>query len=259
MTTFPYYMSDEAKIRWEAGGKSMSEEEFARYYHGYESCKQNRRVADMTDEQFVWYTQDEMKAKGLPKVPPVYKEPLDLANTNLSEAQIKVVRRFLNDIDNRDAEKQGLYIFGGPGTGKTRLAHIMRRLLCLERYKAMQQGQRLPSRNHPLFYTISELLRQVRRDFDLGMEEKTNPVERILDLKSPLFLDDMGAEKATDWSLETVFAIVNDRCEWKKPTVYTSNLNIQQLSESLGDRIASRIAGSCILLDLGNVDRRINL
>lgn len=46
-----------------------------------------------------------------------------------------------------------------------------------------------------------------------------------------LIIDDFGAERATDFGAEIVYTIVNERYESNKPTVYTTNLTLQELSQ----------------------------
>ena len=214
----------------------------------------------ITDEELKRYAglvSDELNSL---KVPPVFAPPLDLEDgMTLTEPTLEAVRIFMANTEARASTKPGLYIFGGPGAGKTRLAHIIRYRLLYDRHERMKQGHRLHPRKAALFFSVNNILRREKQDFDLSPEYKVGLVNEILGDRRLLFLDDLGAEKATDWALETLFTIINDRYERMLPTVYTSNLSLQQLSETLGDRIASRIAGSCIVINLGNVDRRIEL
>jgi len=121
----------------------------------------------------------------------------------------------------------------------------------------MKQGHRLYPRKAASFFSVNNILRREKQDFDLSPEYKVGLVNEILGDCRLLFLDDLGAEKVTDWALETLFTLINDRYERMLPTVYTSNLDPRQLSENLGDRIASRIVGSCVLINLGSEDRRV--
>ena len=72
-----------------------------------------------------------------------------------------------------------------------------------------------------------------------------------------LFLDDLGAENATDFVRDTLYLIINRRYEGKLPVIITSNLDLGELSDSVGDRIASRIAGMCDMVELEGGDRRL--
>jgi DNA replication protein DnaC len=60
-----------------------------------------------------------------------------------------------------------------------------------------------------------------------------------------LHLDDLGAERATDWVLEQLYAIVNARYEEQRSLVITTNLQPEELADQLGPRIVSRINEIC--------------
>ena len=213
----------------------------------------------MTNEELSRYTDSAFNELGSFKVPPIFAPPLDLEDgMTLPEPTLKAVRAFMTNTDTRVLDRPGLYIFGGPGVGKTRLAHIISYRLLYDRYEEMKNGHRLYPRKAASFYSVNNILRREKRDFDLSLEYRVGLVNEILENPPRiLILDDIGAEKATDWAVETLFVIINDRYEKMLPTIYTSNLSLQQLGETLGDRIASRIAGSCALIDLGNKDRRV--
>ena len=60
-----------------------------------------------------------------------------------------------------------------------------------------------------------------------------------------LHLDDLGAERATDWVLEQLYSIVNARYEEERSLVITTNLDPEQLAEQIGPRTVSRISEIC--------------
>ena len=76
-----------------------------------------------------------------------------------------------------------------------------------------------------------------------------------------LALDDLGAERATDWALETLTRLIDTRTMRGLPTVITSNYRLGELRDLwggvTGQRIASRIAGACDIAHLGGEDRRL--
>lgn len=97
------------------------------------------------------------------------------------------------------------------------------------------------------------------------------PVVRLLDHLRPgdrpdpyadavtvdlLILDDVGAERATEWTAERLYALVNDRWLDQLPTVATSNLTAPQLTAAVGDRLASRLLGGAVTTRLIGPDRR---
>ena len=60
-----------------------------------------------------------------------------------------------------------------------------------------------------------------------------------------LHLDDLGAEKRTDWVLEQLYAIVDARYEEQRSMVVTTNLDQPALEEQIGARTVSRLVEIC--------------
>lgn len=132
---------------------------------------------------------------------------------------------------------QGLILIGDYGTGKTHLAvAILHQLL--------QKGI------SGLFATVPELLEEIRKSFN---GDKGNTKSDLLDsIKNAEFiiLDDLGAEKASDWVREQLFMIINARYEDMLPIIITSNLMIDadgkgELEDKVGARTVSRIIEMC--------------
>ena len=72
-----------------------------------------------------------------------------------------------------------------------------------------------------------------------------------------LVIDDVAAEKVTEFGLKTLYLLVDHRWGHELSTVVTSNLTPEQLSNVLGDRIASRILGFGDPVRMEGRDRRI--
>ena len=138
------------------------------------------------------------------------------------------------------------YIFGSVGTGKTRAACTL--LLDWMR-------DRSP---HVRFMTAARLVGGLR-----SAEMDRSPSEDALTLhaaaKYRLFsLDDVGAEKASDYSTGKLLEFLEARREHGRPTILTSNLDLEQLSAHLGnERISSRLAQWCKFIKLDVSDYRV--
>ena len=73
-----------------------------------------------------------------------------------------------------------------------------------------------------------------------------------------LHLDDLGAEKQTDWVLEQLYSLVNERYEQERPIIVTTNLGFEHLEQQIGERTVSRLVEICgDPLPLFGEDRRI--
>jgi len=56
-----------------------------------------------------------------------------------------------------------------------------------------------------------------------------------------LLLDDLAAERVTDWTGETLYRLIDARYAWQRPTIITTNATPADVRERLGDRVASRL------------------
>lgn len=71
-----------------------------------------------------------------------------------------------------------------------------------------------------------------------------------------LLLDDVGAAKGSEWVEEITYRLVSHRYDAMLPTIYASNFAPDELRQALGDRIASRLAETCMRVVLDGPDRR---
>lgn len=141
-----------------------------------------------------------------------------------------------------------VYLYGPCGVGKT---HLLSAVL-----------NELVNRNIEVrYFRITDLLNKIK---DLMVNsEPTASDDYMIELiksKKVLLIDDLGAEKATDVVLEKLYTLF-DYIELyiRKGIIITSNLSLKQLSEKLGDRIASRIAGNFKIKELKGGDRRVRV
>jgi DNA replication protein DnaC len=84
------------------------------------------------------------------------------------------------------------------------------------------------------------------------------PVGRLRDCTDAtlLALDDLAAERDTDWTHERLYAIINRRWMEARPTACTTNLPPEQLHQQLGERMYSRLVGDAVVVRLAGPDRR---
>ena len=164
---------------------------------------------------------------------------------------------------------KGLLFIGPCGVGKTHLAVSVLR-------EALGKGMR------GVYYDTRSLLSAIRSTY--------NPVTRaseadVLDevMRAELLvLDDLGAERLTDWVEETMHLIVNTRYNEQRPTVFTTNYedvpdeapdvdprhfgpgpgagkagkNEERLLDRVGRRLLSRLREMCEFLEYDGPDYR---
>jgi DNA replication protein DnaC len=153
--------------------------------------------------------------------------------TSMDQMVVRVVRRFCEEIDARLDSGRGLWLMGDVGTGKTTLAMLVSKA-------ALEAGRSVA------IYSLPKMLARIRRtyDADAGEQSYLEFFERLtaVDL---LHIDDLGAEKRSDWVLEQLYALVNERYEEERSMVVTTNLDQAQLEEQIGPRTVSRLVEIC--------------
>lgn len=137
--------------------------------------------------------------------------------------------------------RRGLYIHGPVGTGKTYAAYAILKKLGDLGFRAR-------------FYTMPELLDLIREDFD---SKGSYNITNIMENRSVLIFDDLGAEKSSEWVTETLHKIIDKRYREVLPLIITSNHDLGELASRVGDRIPSRLAEMCDIIHLTGTDRRL--
>lgn len=144
-----------------------------------------------------------------------------------------------------DAPIKGLLLMGREGTGKTHIAVSVLRSLIGHGYRG-------------LYWNVPELFLELRRmmnDRDAeGTEADLFDDARSADL---LVLDDLGAEKTSDYVTDRIYVIINGRYEDEKATIITTNRNLDELRNQLGPRITSRICEMCVPIEFPEGDFRL--
>ncbi len=149
---------------------------------------------------------------------------------DMPEPVVADVRRYVHHIEQRLDEGRGLWLVGDVGTGKTTLAMLVSRA-------ALDAGRTVA------IYSLPRLLNVIRRaiDSEAGMLDYLDRLTAV-DL---LHIDDLGAEKTTEWVLEQLYSIVNARYEAQRAIIATTNLMPDELAEQIGARTVSRLVEMC--------------
>ncbi len=91
-----------------------------------------------------------------------------------------------------------------------------------------------------------------------GLRPGRDPVEPLDAVESArlLLLDDLGAERASDWTAEVLYRVIDARYARHLPTIVTTNATGEQVRSNLGERVASRLNGLGMVVTLDGPDRR---
>ena len=107
-----------------------------------------------------------------------------------------------------------------------------------------------------LWTSVSDLLRGVRyRCFDLKQSSEDREMSALRTVPL-LVLDDIGVRALSEWGHDFLLAAVDDRYSESCTTIVTSNLDLAGLARVLEERISSRLAGMCRVVEVGGEDMR---
>lgn len=146
---------------------------------------------------------------------------------------------------------RGLFLEGKPGVGKTHLA-----VAVLKHVIGASGG-------HGVFYDTRDLLRVIRSTYDPTTQTTELQVLRPVMRADLLVLDDLGAEKTSEWVHETMNLIVNTRYNERRLTIFTSNYEDipddtepMSLTFRIGARMRSRLHEMCDFIEMDAADYR---
>mgnify|MGYP001619277497 FL=1 len=130
-----------------------------------------------------------------------------------------------------------LFLWGTAGTGKTHLATAI-------------------IREHDGVVIKPQRIYRDCRGIKDGEEEQA-AIDRFINIPF-MVLDDLGVDRKTDFSFSTLYEVIDGRdMSEMKGLIVTSNLSLTALAERLGDdRISSRLAGMCKVIEITGKDMR---
>ena len=143
--------------------------------------------------------------------------------------KLLIVRNYIENFERMFSENQGLLLWGPVGTGKS--------------YAAAVITNELLDRKVPVVMTsFIKLLREIGT-----FDENNGKIDQINRAKL-LVIDDLGAERGTDYTLERVYDVIDSRYRSNRPIILTTNLTMEQMKECEDiryNRIYDRIFEMC--------------
>jgi len=145
-----------------------------------------------------------------------------------TEEAFETVKDYLLSREENFSAGHGLILMGAVGCGKTHLG-------CAVLNCALEDGYRAA------YWNVPQQLEMMM----YGHADEEEQI-RILDkaiTAQVLLLDDLGAEKPSDWTRKELVVILDERYRNNKPTIITSNLMLtgDELRKTCGDRAYSRL------------------
>ena len=176
----------------------------------------------------------------------------DMARDMTSRFVVEACRDYVANLDANLGEGRGLWLMGNTGTGKTSLGMVVAKA-------ALDQGKTVG------VYFAPKLLTRIRQTFqETESENAYSQFFSKLTALDLLYIDDLGAERRTDWVVEQLYAVINERYEEERSVLITSNAasdvaeGQMQLEEQIGTRTVSRLIEICgDPLPLFGPDRRV--
>jgi DNA replication protein DnaC len=157
-----------------------------------------------------------------------------------SEAKQQAIE-YVMSYEEHKKEGRGLLIAGGTGSGKTQLAVSTARAI-INKYLEWVK-----------FTTVYDFL-EAAKNFK-AREERNNPYDSIINAEL-VVVDDLGADRLTDFAINELIALIDYRYREMKPIILTTNLSKHDLSEYLNPRVTSRLSEMCVKVILTGPDRR---
>lgn len=189
----------------------------------------------------------------LSRIPERYRYNTPLKPDPENVPAFEVLNGYKEFVQEKVEAGEGLYIWGkSTGSGKTSwackiMSHYFRKI-------AFDTGLE----NEGLYIFLPTFLEDLRDNYD----NKDPDFEQILSMVKGcklLIIDDIGAERVTEWVRERMVSVINTRVSNNLSTIYTSNLSPEELKAELGDRISSRVLGSSQVVEITGGDRRLGV
>lgn len=151
-------------------------------------------------------------------------------------------KAFVANWDEIKHKRAGLILFGGVGSGKTYMAAAIANAL-------LDKGLRV-------------LMKDFAEISNISIFDSEEYVKSLSDYDL-LILDDLGAERKSEFAMQNVFNVVNRRWESGKPLIVTTNLSLIEMKQLRArddiqyQRIYDRIFDMCVPLCVDGASKRL--
>lgn len=203
------------------------------------SVAQNAKEAEEKRKRDRLQYLDSMRRTGFPDAE--MREWTFAKSDHTDQKNENIARKYVTNFDAMRSQGTGLLLCGSVGTGKSFLAAAI--------------ANELISQGTPCLMTnFSRIISRVSEKF--GGDQKYLDNLNRFDL---LIIDDLGAERDSEFTWEKVMNVIDARYRAGLPLIVTTNLNPEDLydpSDIRRQRVFSRLKEMCIFLEVNGADRR---
>lgn len=161
----------------------------------------------------------------------------DMANERITKA----MRNYVDNFTELKKHGKGLLLYGSIGKGKT--------------YAACEVANALIDKGYPVLVTnFARLTNTIQGKFE-GKQEYIDSLNQF----QLLVIDDLGAERKSEYMQEIVYNIIDSRYRAGLPFIITTNMTIEEIKTptDIGNaRIYDRIIERCFPIEVNGKNRR---
>lgn len=203
------------------------------------SVAQNAREAEQKRKRDRMQYLDSMRRTGFPDAE--MRKWTFAKSDHTDQRNENIARRYVANFNAMREQGTGLLLYGQVGTGKSFIAAAI--------------ANELISQGTPCLMTnFSRIISRVSEKF--GGDQKYIDSLNRFDL---LIIDDLGAERDTEFTWEKVMNVIDARYRAGLPIIITTNLGPKEFtdrSDVRRQRVFSRLKEMCVCLEVKGMDRR---
>ena len=195
------------------------------------ACEKARYEADMSERKL----QGEKAAISRMKAVGIHDKTLMDCTFDKDDGtvpQIKAAKRYVETWQDRKTNNEGLLLWGDVGTGKTFFAACIANAL-------IEEGVPV------LMTNFAKILNKLSGMYS---EDKNEFISSLMRYQL-LIIDDLGIERNTEYAVEQVYNIIDERYKTNKPLIVTTNLSLNTLKnpeDTAHKRIYDRVLAMCV-------------
>jgi DNA replication protein DnaC len=161
-------------------------------------------------------------------------------------------------------EPSSLFLNSDCGTGKTHLSMCLFRKFVIQNLNELAEkfkddySFRAERMKYNCFYKESDLLSEIYVSYGNKKGNDENEIINRLVNLPVLIIDDLFASRTNDNARRVMLDLIDKRIDWhNRPTVISSNWNLEKIAQEIDPRIASRLASGLVFNLKNQTDYRI--